>query len=436
MKTHGPNSPQSIRGLRDRRSQRGLLDTRRMTESDLRAGEMISPFGKGFFKVKNPGGGSDYIVADQTGGRTFAPGSTVVLGSYTGLPGEAVLGGAPAGKKGGGARTRNPRRRGTAAAAANQYAFGGDGVDLYAMLYADGTYVSTRATISEFGTTPCGCILEDSSEILGDGSLLMSGGGSHYVWDVESASTYSYAIPSGWTNATNVYYQNGYLYWVEFEDIPTGGIGVGDATFDYRLRRSATDLSGVSTLLTVTSANANSYGVPYTIYDDAPEPIAFAVDTDGAVLYMGYFVSESINHEDTEWHGLQVRFALSGSSANRAFTTPEMAVDGFGTSVGPYHAVTLGGTSYAIAAVDNGVSSVVSKGDNASAGPSNLWGASDLDDVLVAALSLGTGGSVIQAYSALGIIVRGIASGVVITSSVDAFAAGPTYPSAMYYFGE
>jgi hypothetical protein len=437
-KRTGGGTPQGTVGRVARRGTIwGALDNRRTAEQDVREIKFVRPRGSSGAIIVNPGGGQEGYAANLLG-KTLRPGTTALALSKSGEGGDNIIPASAVGRKGAIPATPSRRPYATPAAATpNQYAFGDDGVDLYAMLYADGTYVSTRATIPTitlFGATACGCLITDASEIVGDGSLLMTGSGDHYVWDVENAATYTYAVPAGWKNPTNLYYQNGYLYWVEIEDIPTGGVGVGDATFDYRLRRSATDLSSVTTVLTVTSANANTYGAPYTIYEDAPTPIAFAVDEDGAVLYMGFLVSESTNHEIAEWHGLQVRFALSGSAANRAFFAPEMAVDGFGTPVGPHHAVTVGGASYAIAAVDNGVSSIVSKGDDASAGPSNLWGASDLDDVLVAALSVGSGGSVIQAHSAAGIIVRGIASGVVIASSVDAFD-GTNSPSSMFYFG-
>ena len=271
MKNTGPNSPQTIRGLLNRRSQRALLDTRTHQEADILTAPMVGPFGKGFHTLHTPAG-TEYVVGDASG-ITFAPNAQVMVANPGGLGNRAVLGGAPANKKGGAARSRNPRRRGVPVLESNQYAFGTDGLgSMLAMLYSDGTYVSTRATETEVSGSYTGCILTDSSLVVGVGSLLLHDGSQLKVWDVEGGVFHTYSIPAGWTNASPPYYQNGVLYWVEVEDIPAGAIGSGDTTFDYRLRTAATDLSGVTTVTKVTSAAASSYGAPYTIYDLPPEP--------------------------------------------------------------------------------------------------------------------------------------------------------------------
>lgn len=320
MKTHGPQSPQSQRGLRNRRSLPGVLDARRMAEADLRAGEMVSPFGKGFFKVKNPGGATEYIVADQTGGRTFAPGSSVVLGSFTGLPGEVVIGGSPPGKKGGSSRTRSPRRRGTAATPANQYAFGiaADG-DLRAMLYADATYVSTLGTSAANGScTVVDCILTDSSLVVGDGSVVLydSAAEQHKVWDVDGNVTYSYSAPAGWS-ILSIYprYYDGAIYWVEYE---TGITGHLDATGQIRLRTAATDLTGESTIATATMTATDEVG-----FDHFHEPFlhnaAVMVDADGAVVYA--YADPEVTGHGTPSSPLrkQYRIALSGGATTSRY---------------------------------------------------------------------------------------------------------------------
>lgn len=427
MKTHGPDSPQSVRGLLERRRLRGLLDTRRLGEADLRTAEYVGPFGKAFHTVKNSGGGVTYVVADQTGGRTFSTGAAVIVGSETGQPGEAILGGAPAGKKGGVPRTRIPRRRGSVPTP-NQYAFGADGNGLMlAMLYSDANFLSTRGTTAELTGNACGCILTDSSELVGVGSLLFHGDTTLYVWDVEGTTVYSYAVPSGWKNPTNLYYQNGYLYWVEFEDIPVGGVGTGDSTFDYRLRRSNTDLTSVTTVTTATSPDVTDYGPSYAIYDSDPMPWAFAVDADGAVLYMGV-ATNSGAYEVPGEIGLQARFALSGGAPSvRDWSASELGggtlADGVG--LGGYHCATIGTTSFAIEAL-------YAKTDDASGAASSLW-----PSVAVTreSFNVGTGGSVLQIYGSQ-TLLRGIASGTLVTNAVEAFDLTPTYPFAMYYFGE
>jgi len=443
MKNSGPDSPQTIRGLLHRRSQRALLDTRTHQEADILTAPMVGPFGKGFHTLHTPAG-TEYVVGDASG-ITFAPNTQVMVANPGGLGDRAVLGGAPANKKGAVSRSRNPRRRGTVVLESNQYAFGSDGLgSMLAMLYSDGTYVSTRATETEVSGSYTGCILTDSSLVVGDGSLLLHDTTTLRVWDVEGAAFYSYTVPVGWVNPTALYYQNGYLYWCEFEDIPQAGIGVGDATFDYRLRKAATDLTGVSTVATVTSADASTFGVQFTAYDHPAEPWAFGVDSDGAVLYFGFKVTETINYETIEWYGLQARFNIAGGApSTRAWTLSEIG-DGVDnappTFAGGFPAATIGGASFAICAPEPAMHSVLSKSDNAGSAAADLWGISDLDAISgLLSFNVGTGGSVLQVCAgtsgAADAIYRGVSSGTVITTSIDAFDTTPNYPTAMFYYG-
>lgn len=124
MKGNGPNSPQTIRGLLNRRSQRAILDTRAHQEADILMAPMAAPFGKGFHKLTTPAG-TEYTVGDASG-MTFAPNAQVMVANPGGLGHRAVLGKAPPNRNGGAARTRNPRRRGTPVLESNQYAFGYD----------------------------------------------------------------------------------------------------------------------------------------------------------------------------------------------------------------------------------------------------------------------------------------------------------------------
>ena len=401
---------------------------------------MAAPFGKGFHKLTTPAG-TEYTVGDASG-MTFAPNAQVMVANPGGLGHRAVLGKAPPNRNGGAARTRNPRRRGTPVLDSNQYAFGYD-VDsnLLAMLYADGVYVSTRATGADPGGAHTGCILSDSSSLVGDGSLLLWETTALRVWDVEGSAFYSYSVPSGWVNPTPLYYQNGYLYWCEFEDIPQAdGDGIGDPTFDYRLRRSATDLTGVTTITTVTSANASTYGLPYTAYDSPAYPWAFAVDTDGAVLYLGVSVTETINHEIVTWQGLQARFNIAGGApSTRAFTADEFR-SGLDTAPptfgGGFPCVTVGIASFAICDEGGAGHSVLSKPDDASTTAGDLWGVGDFAGLSPLAMSIGTGGSLIQVYaSPPQTILRGVSSGVEITNAVEAFDETPNYPTSMFYYG-
>ncbi len=264
-------------------------------------------------------------------------------------------------------------------------------------------------------------------------------GSDMQVWDVEGSAVYSYSVPSGWTNPTLPYYQNGFLYWCEFEDIPVAEIGVGDPTFDYRLRKSTTDFVTVSTIATVTSANASSYGIPATAYAGPAIPWAFAADADGAILYMGFEVTEIINNEWEEWHGLQARFALAGGApTTRAFSATEFR-DTVYTSPQTVYCATIGSEGFAICAEYNDGHSVLAKSDNASTAAVDLWGVDDFiaSGAIPRSFNVGTGGSVLQVYSSdVVTILRGVTGGVVISAAVEAFDATPNYPSAMFYFGE
>ena len=446
MKRHGPNSPLTIRGLRDRYSQRGNLDARAQMEADLGTAEMVGPWGKGFDLMKNPGGSQTYIVGNLAGG-TLAPGASGLVGNTSGRPGALQrLGRSPAGKKGPGNAARSARRRGSVTTPANQYAFGSDGLgSMLAMLYADGVYVSTRATETEISGAYTGCILSDSSLVLGDGALLLHDTTSLKVWDVENAAFYSYAVPSGWVNPTALYYQGGYLGWCEFEEIPQAEVGTGDATFDYRLRKAATDLTSVTTVATVTSANASTFGVPFTAYDHPPEPWAFGVDADGAILYMGFEVTEIINYETIEWHGLQSRFATAGGApSTRAWTLSELG-DGIDnappTFAGGFPAATIGTSSLAICAPEPALHSVLSKSDDASSAAASLWGDSDLDAITgLLSFNVGTGGAVLQVCAGTSggaeALYRGVGGGTVVTETIEPFDEVPNTPTAFYYYGE
>lgn len=425
MKTHGPNSPQSIRGLRERRKLRGLLDTRRMAEADLRVAEYVAAFGKGFHKVKNPGGGEDYIVADQTGGRTFAPGTSILLGSQTGMPGEAVLGGAPAGKKGGIARTRATRRRGsTAPAASNQYAFGNDGVDLYAMLYSEGTYVSTRSTLTLPAETVCGVILTDSGLLVGDGSALLSTGAtgtSIKVWDVEGATTYSYSVAAGWMLAAWPVYSDGAIYWLEVED-GTAISGHLDTTMQIRLCTALTDLTSDSVIRTET-LNAGDFGGTLHWHADSFTQGTFMADSDGAVAYVTAVPHEA-GHGTPYVSNYQWRWALSGGAGTYRDASADTYLPGVTSSLF-CAALSAGGFRIAAGEVWGKTDDATNQATLIAAGISGL----------PRCINVGLDGTTYQTYSTTAGIPDGIyRNGATITTTVDAFDA-VNYPDQMFYFG-
>ena len=432
MKTHGPSTPQTIRGLLKRRSERAMLDARRTQEADLRSAEYVAPFGRGFHKVKNPGGATEFIVADQTGGRTFSPGSAVLLGSETGFPGEAILGGAPAGKKGGTSRTRSPRRRGVPTVEANQYAFGLADGTTWAMLYSDGVYLSTRGGSALVTGTPTGCILSDSSTVVADGTLVARNGDTLETYDVEAGTVYSYTTSVGWLALTPAYYQNGKLYWIECEDFPN----LTTVDFDLRLRKSDTDLTNVVTVRTVNLTIADAQTalggsvIEYFQYDgtDDSRSAGIAADADGAVVYFQCRPQDG-NGERTDHYRLQFRFPLTGDApSSRAWDDPETT---------DLMAVTLASGAFILGYPNATTPDLYYKADNATDAATIWWPTGSLSSYGIGALSIGTGGAVIQVHNfGTSSLIRGVSSGTVITTSIEAYDATPNYPEYMYYFGE
>ena len=430
MKNTGPDSPQTIRGLLNRRSQRGLLDTRVHQEADILTAPMVGPFGKGFHTLHTPAG-TEYVVGDASG-ITFAPNAQVMVANPGGLGDRAVLGGAPANKKGAVSRSRNPRRRGTVVLESNQYAFGTDGVDMHAMLYSEGTYVSTRATATEVSGSYTGCILTDSSLLVGDGSLLMKDGDTIKVWDVEGATFYTYTATAGWLLLTAPYYQNGLLYWVECEDFPD----LVTTAFDVRLRSAATDLTGTVTIqattLDISDAQSDLGGsvIEYFLNDstDACHAAGIAVDANGAVVYFQCRPQDG-NGERTDKWKLQFRFLLVGGAPTvRQWSDPETV---------EFYGATIGTTSFVLAYWNSSPPDIYSKTDDASASAAILWPTGTLSSIGIGAFNVGTGGSVLQVHSyGTSTLVRGVGTGAVITTSIDAFDTTPNYPTAMFYYGE
>ena len=77
------------------------------------------------------------------------------------------------------------------------------------------------------------------------------------------------------------------------------------------------------------------------------------------------------------------------------------------------------------------------KADNATDAATIWWPTGSLSSYGIGALSIGTGGAVIQVHNfGTSSLIRGVSSGTVITTSIEAYDATPNYPEYMYYFGE
>lgn len=276
----------------------------------MRTVEIVGVFGKGFHTVKNPGGGLDYVVGDQTGGRTFAPGSQVLAGSVTGLPGEAILGGPPPGKKGSsraGGRFRRPGRRVTPPPSGNQYAFYDSGSVAYAWIYQDATWVSDRGTIASPGGQAYGVILSDEAGAVGVGSLLLDDEPTFRVWDVVGSTTYSRTAPAGWAMRRPVHY-GAYLWWPEIE-IPDGS----SPTVQCRLVKSDCDFTNATVVGTWTSGTLTSN------IDDTLLSV-WGLALGAAHVWFRYSCSAPLEHAYIE-----VRLPTDGSAATeRASTSDEI----------------------------------------------------------------------------------------------------------------
>lgn len=94
---HTGRRPSRVLTIASSRGLPALLDGRRNAEADIRPAIYLRPNGQGFHVVRNICNEQEYVVADGTGGGTFAPGSVVSVGSFTGNPGEFILGRPPAG---------------------------------------------------------------------------------------------------------------------------------------------------------------------------------------------------------------------------------------------------------------------------------------------------------------------------------------------------
>lgn len=111
---HTGRRPNRISSI-GRRDARAIADGRRVAEADLRMAIYVRPKGLGIHTVKNPCNGQEYDVADMTAGATFSAGAVVVLGSFSGQPGEGILGRPPAGYGGASGYSVSPIRYGHAA---------------------------------------------------------------------------------------------------------------------------------------------------------------------------------------------------------------------------------------------------------------------------------------------------------------------------------
>lgn len=80
---------------------RGALDRRAVAQADIHWGVYQRPLGTtGLHVITHRCNGEETVVGSSLNGATFAPGSTVPVGSYSGRPGQFIIGSPPPGQGG------------------------------------------------------------------------------------------------------------------------------------------------------------------------------------------------------------------------------------------------------------------------------------------------------------------------------------------------
>lgn len=427
-KAHGPNVPiGSARTLSNRRSLKGVLDSRRFQEASLRPIEIAGVWGKAFFRAKNPGGNVEYIVKNETM-RTYAPGAHVLAGSHAGMGGEVVYGGPPPGRQGG-SRVRRPGQRGVTQG--NQYAFYTDGSSvLHAWIYFDGTFISERASISAalFDYSPSGIIISDALSTVGSGSLILFSGQNDgaEVWNVTGGASYSYAVPAGWLMAGPPTYASGYLWWIEGDSPATAGHA--DTTHILRLRRAKCDLTDAQTIGATYTVNAYAYPAhAQNFHFDGDLGDVWQMVTPTSVIVYANIREYDSNHEAISYVNYRIRFLLaSGYSSVEDVGTESIGNHGHGV---PNSTGSTIFTRFDLA--ENAL-----QADSVESGESALWGASTPSTFLSA--NVNASGLILQYYDGTN-LYRGSAiddPGTIVPIPVSAHPSlGEVYPDAMFYFG-
>ena len=99
-RTHTHGEPQGVSDIL-RRDLRGVLERNRQQTADNRWADYVRPIGNDRHLVRNFDNSQVYVVGSAFPGISFAPGSSVILASNTGQPGEIVIGMPSADRRGG-----------------------------------------------------------------------------------------------------------------------------------------------------------------------------------------------------------------------------------------------------------------------------------------------------------------------------------------------
>ena len=99
-RTHTHGEPQGVSDVL-RRDLRGVLERNRQQTADNRWADYVRPIGNDRHLVRNFDNSQVYVVGSAFPGISFAPGSSVILASNTGQPGEIVIGMPSADRRGG-----------------------------------------------------------------------------------------------------------------------------------------------------------------------------------------------------------------------------------------------------------------------------------------------------------------------------------------------
>jgi hypothetical protein len=220
-------------------------------------------------------------------------------------------------------------------------------------------------------------------------------------------------------------YHDGLIYILEVED-GSAIAGHADSTMQFRLRSALTDLTGDTTISTITMT-ATDYdqgnGTDH-YHSDSYNSGTLMVDDDHAVVYLEISHHEPGHGVIQEQH-YQYRITLAGGAESHR----DYRLDTYYLAASPLlHAATLSGTSFIVGGDDEIYAKVDDASTQATLLDSGLTGTT-------ASINSAPNGSTWQVYNATGGVPDGIwRNGNVVTATIDSYDT-VNYPEQMFYFG-
>lgn len=308
---HTTKQPQRISSI-GVRSRRALADGRRVSEADLRPAIYVRPYGLGFHVVKNACNDQEYVVADATGSVTFSPGQTVALGSFTGNPGEFILGKPPAGYGGASgyaiSAANFPIRTSTPVVAPDGIAFFYlDESHSVASSYVAGQFSADLAETEDLGDALSAWSRMHQNRYLvsrsnSDANLIV-------VWDIALNTVATHEVASEWA-LCGVGAVGTTVYWVELEAAMHEGPPVGRYI---RLRSAGFDLESPTTVAQRAVIYLLGGTTPFAFSTSIPSGgLGFYLNSSAVILTFDLFPFGG----EGEIVGYGVRLPISGATAD------------------------------------------------------------------------------------------------------------------------